>query len=182
MEEDSLQTKPFGSHPWKTRFIIGLLIILISFVGLVVSSFSQNAAWDYWRIAAIVFAVLSLFLSWYVKKASHLFTWKKLFQELLHWVALLLGVFLFSLFVDAGMMGKFEAGISILTILAITLFIAGVYIDTSFFLSGIALGLFSAGSAYLAFYLYKVMLPIAVLAIILLFLLVYFKRARSQHH
>jgi hypothetical protein len=171
-----------AAHPWKARFIVGLIMIILSFVGLVFSSFSQNAAWVYWRIAGGLFAILSIWLSWYLRKKTASFGIGTLFREIFHWVALILGILLFSLFVEVGMMGKFEAGIAILTILSMTLFIAGVYIDPSFILIGTALGLFAAGSAYLASYLYKVMLPVAILSVILLFLFVYFKKNRKRTH
>lgn len=181
-EEDQREERHPVSHPWKARFIVGLIMIVLAFVGLVLSNLSEKVSWEYWRASSAVFAILSIWLSWYVRRRAHSFSLGTLVREIFHWVALLLGVLLLSLFVKVGIMGRFEAGIAILTILSIVLFLAGIYIDPSFVLLGIILGLFSAGAAYMASYLYTVILPFAILAVGILFLFAYFKKKGPNHH
>lgn len=169
-----------ASHPWRARFIVGLIMIILSFAGLVLSDLWQDGAWNYWRIVTPVFALMCIWLSWYLRRKQHSFSLTKLWQEILHWLALLLTVFLFSLFVKTGIMGRFEAGLAILTVLALTIFVGGIFIEPSFMLIGVVLGLFSAGAAYMAAYLYTVMLPVTVIAVGLLFLFVYFKKKKHE--
>ena len=170
-----------ASHPWKARFIVGFIMIVVAFVGLVLSNLSEKISWEYWRITAALFAVLSIWLSAYLRKKTDSFSFTTIVREIFHWIALILGVLLFSLFVKVGIMGRFEAGIAILTTLSLVLFLAGIYIDPSFIVIGIILGLFSAGAAYMASYLYTIILPFAILAIGVLFLFVYFKRKHKHH-
>lgn len=182
-EHHEMRDQPHtAGHPWKARFIVGLIMIILSFVGLVLSDIWQNGAWNYWRVVAPVFAIMCIWLSWYLRKKQHSFSFTKLWHEILHWVALAMAVFLFSLFVGTGLMGRFEAGLAVLTVLALTLFIGGIYIEPSFMLIGIVLGLFAAGAAYMAAYLYSVMLPVTLVAVGILFLFVYFKRKKRHPH
>lgn len=178
MNEDPFEKPPVENsfHPWKARFLAGLTMIVLSFIGLVLSNIWPNDAWNYWRVLAVLFGVLCIFLSIYLRKKEHSFSFVKLSQEILHFLTLLFSVFLLSLFVKTGMMGRFQASLAILTATSLIIFLAGIYIESSFLLIGIALGLFSIGSAYLTFYLYTIMLPIALLAIGGLFLLVYLKK------
>lgn len=181
-EEQPNDTIHDAGHPWRARFIVGLIMIILSFIGLVLSDLWQDGAWNYWRIVAPVFAIMCIWLSWYLRKKEHSFGFTKLWHEILHWIALIMAVFLFSLFVTTGIMGRFEAGLAILTVLALTIFVGGIYIEPSFMLIGIVLGLFAAGAAYMAAYLYTVMLPVTVIAVGLLFLFVYFKKKKKEEH
>lgn len=166
-------------HPWKARFLVGLAMIVLSFVGLILTSLSDGGAEMYWKIVTPIFAILSIWLSCYLRKKGSSFSLATLVREIFHWIAMLLGVFLYCFFVKTGAMGKAAADIAILTTLAVTLFIAGIYIEPSFIFIGVAMGLFAAGVAYMKTYLYTVLLPIAALAIGVLFLFAYFKRKKD---
>ena len=178
-EEFPAHQEHISSHPWKARFVVGIIMIVLSFVGLILSNLSDGGAEMYWKIVTPLFAILSIWLSCYLRRKGNSFSLATLVREVFHLIAMLLAVFLFCLFVKTGTMGKFAADIAILTTLALTLFIAGIYIEPSFIFIGIAMGLFSAGASYMAAYLYTALLPIAVLAIIILFVFAYFKRKKA---
>lgn len=163
-------------HPWKARFIIGIIMVILSFVGLVITDIWKTGAWNYWRFTAPVYAAMCMWLSWYLRKKQHSISFIKLWHEIVHWIALILAVFLFSLFTEMGIMGRFEAGLAILTLLALTIFLGGLYIEPSFLIIGILLGFFAAGAAFMAAYLYSVMLPVALGCIALIFWLTFRKR------
>ena len=163
-------------HPWKARFIVGMIMVCLSFVGLVVTDLWKNGAWNYWRFVAPVYAAMCLWLSWYLRKKQHSISFSKLWHEIAHWIALILAVFLFSIYTEMGLMGRFESGLAILTLLALTIFLGGIYIEPSFLIIGLLLGLFSAGAAFMAAYLYTVMLPIALGTVALLFYMAFRKR------
>jgi len=160
------------SHPWRARFITGLVMILLSLAGLIMSTLRQDGALSYWRVMVPVFALLCLWLSWYLRTRDSQLTFSDIWHELLHWAGLLLAVYLISLFVNSGVLGRFEASLQVLTLLAFALFVAGIYIEFSFIPIGILLGLFAAGAGLIAEYLYTVMIPLTVVAIIILFLIV----------
>lgn len=149
-------------HHWKMRLIITLLMLSFSFIGLIVSDIQQDGAWDYWRFMIPVFAALSIFLSWYLKKNKSGLSKLTVWHELIHWVGLALAVYLISIFLHIGLMGRFEAGLVVLVMLALTTFLAGIYIEPTFCVIGILLGVFSVAAALLATYVYTIMLPVTI--------------------
>lgn len=175
----SHQHHPSHPHPWKARFIVGLIFIVFAFVGLMLSMLWEKGSWDYWRIGFACMIPLALWLSAHTKRKNHTFSWKKFLKELVLWSSLIIIGGIFSLFVHVAVMSSFQASLSLLCASAMTLIIAGVYIDFSFLFTGIALGLFSAGSAYLQSYLYTILLPIAIISIVLLFIFAYYKKQHS---
>ena len=76
-------------------------------------------------------------------------------QELLHWAGLMLAICLISYVVHIGLQNRFEASIEVLILLALTTYLAGVYIEVSFIPIGILLGGFAAGIAFFDEYLYE---------------------------
>jgi len=155
-------------HHWKMRLLIGIIMLGLAFVGLIASDLRQNGAWNYWRIMVPIYALLCLFLSWYLRKRKHAVSPVTVWHELVQWAGLALSVYLVSIFVKIGLLGRFEAGLVVLTLLSLTIFIAGIYVETTFILIGVLLGLFAAGAALLAAYLYTVMLPLTLVVAVLL--------------
>ncbi len=165
--EEQLDTKTPTPHHWKMRFLVALTMLALSFIGLVVSDVWRHGAWVYWRIMIPVFAVLSLFLSWYLRKNHKNVTAVTLWHELLHWIGLGLAVYLVSIFTNSGLIGRFEAGLMTLMLLSLTTFLSGIYVEPTFFVIGLLLGVFAAGASIFAEYVYTVMLPLTVVAILL---------------
>jgi len=155
-------------HHWKMRLLVGLIMLGLSFIGLIVSDIRQNGAWTYWRVMVPVYAILCLFLSWYLRRKQKIMTPATIWHELVQWFGLILAVYLVSIFVNVGLMGRFEAGLVVLTLLALTIFIAGIYVEATFFLVGLLLGIFAAAAAFMAAYVYTVMLPLTIVVAILL--------------
>ena len=115
-----------------------------------------------------IFAILCLFLSWYLRRKQKIITSTTIWHELVQWFGLALAVYLVSIFVNIGLIGRFEAGLVVLTMLALNTFITGIYVESTFFVIGILLGLFAAGAALLAAYIYTIMLPLAIGVAVLL--------------
>ena len=167
------------SHPWRARVIVTLLMVILGFIGLVITDISKVHAWTYWRLMVPVFAILCLGLSWYLRKGQHVVRITTIWHEILHWIGLGLSVYLVDLFVRIGIMGRFEAALMVLTLLSLTTFLAGLYVDVTFVAIGILLGAFVAGAAYLEEYLYSIFLPITLGAVIVLFLIIH--RSHRKH-
>lgn len=183
-EDESFEESSFGTYQthnknnscWKARFIVGLVMILGSFIGLILSHIGTSFVWDFWRISIAVFTVLSFGLCYYVRKNKENHHQLKLWQEIFLWLPLYLAGGIFSLFVYMQTMSDFQASLALLTSLSIVLMIAGALIEPSFIFTSISMALFAAGSAYLNTYLYKALLPIALVSIIALFFFAYLKR------
>ena len=174
------QKEHIPSHPWRARLIVGLVMLILSFVGLIVSDLFHNGAWNYWRVMVPIYAVLSIWLSWYLRQKAHKVTMIKIWHEILHWVALVIGVYLVSMFVKMGIVGRFEAGLEVLIMLALTTFLAGVYHDMIFLIIGIILGCFTAGAAFFTEYLYSVMLPLTIIAALSMVWLIHHHHKKSK--
>lgn len=165
-------------HPWKARLIVGLIMLILAFIGLVITDVAKGAAWTYLWIISIVFAGLCLGLSWYLRHHDQKLGWSTIWHELFHWFGMVIAIFLVSRFVSIGIVGRFEAALMVMTLLSFSTFLAGVYIDLTFVVIGIVLGLFTFSSAYLAEYLYTIMLPIAVAAAVVLYFVIRLKRKK----
>ena len=94
-----------------------------------------------------------------------------LWNELLQWAGLGLAVGLIALFVHVGLMGKFDAGLAIMVLLALTTFTAGIYSEPMFIVIGLLLGIFAAAGAFFANYIYLIILPLALLGAVTLIVL-----------
>ena len=104
----------------------------------------------------------------------------KIWHEILHWAALVAAVFLISAFVRMGVLGRFEAGLVIITILGLTTFIAGIYIEISFIVIGIAMGFFAVGGALAQEYLYYMMIPVLLILIAFIFWLTHRMKGKGK--
>jgi hypothetical protein len=165
-------------HPWRVRTIVGLLMLILSFVGLIITDTTKDEAWYYWRAMTPIYALLSIILSWYLRGTA-VYTFKtEIWQEILHWIGLLLAVYIVSTFVSIGLIGKFEAGLTVLVLLAIATFLAGIYHDIIFMIVGIILGIFSLAAAILNQYLYTLMLPVTLVAATVMVFIIY----KNLHH
>ena len=80
--------EPIKRHPFKPRMICGLLMLALGFIGVVVTDIKKNGAWEYWRILAIVYALISLGLSWHLKKQGWKTTILTIWHEIAHWAGL----------------------------------------------------------------------------------------------
>lgn len=174
------QEQHIPHHPWRARLIVGFTMLLLSFIGLIISDLFKGGAWTYWRLMVPVYAILSIWLSWYLRRKKHRITAIKIWHEILHWVALVIGVYLVSMFVTMGIIGRFEAGLEVLIMLALTTFLAGIYHDVIFLIVGVILGCFTAGAAFFTEYLYTVMLPLTVVAALIMVWLIHHHHKKSK--
>jgi MFS family permease len=166
-----METQP-PTHSWLARFIASTAILATAFVGLIITNFAQKGVWEYWRIAIPAVAILTVILSLYTRKVTNKELLTTLYQEILHWIGLVIAVYLVSLYIRMGILGRFEANLIILTLLSLTVFLAGVYTDSSFLATGIFLGGFTAATAFFAQYLYSILIPLACLGILGLYFIV----------
>jgi len=165
---------------WKARLLVCLLMLALAFIGLVVMDLHPNGYWIYSRIMAGLYAILSLWLFWYLHRGQHKVHGSTIWHQMLHWLGLLLAVYLTSIFVSTGVMGSTQAGLVTLTLLSLTIFLAGVYTDTSFMLIGITLAVFAAGAAMIQAYLSALMIPVILVAALVIYIMLHREKRRSN--
>jgi hypothetical protein len=167
-------------HPWQARLGIAIIMLVLAFLGMVTTDVHSTGGWDYWRWVVPVYAVMALWLSWYVKRKTKTISPITLWHELLHWIGLILAVFLVSCFVNLGTVSRFNAGLFDLTLLSLGVFLAGVYIETTFLFIGIVLGIFAFLSAFVAQYLYAFLIPILVAGLLIIGVTIWFSHRKFK--
>ena len=150
------------SHPWKVRLGVGLTMLLLAFIGMVVTDVRTEGGWSYWKWIVPVYALLALWLSWYVKRQKQTVSPITIWHEILHWVGLICVIYLVSHLVQVGTISRFIAGIFQLILLSFGVFLAGIYIEPMFILIGIVLGIFALITALLVQYMYSIVIPILI--------------------
>ncbi len=123
------------------------------------------------------YALLSLWLSWHLNHKISEISGKSLWKEVLHWLSLMLAVYLVTLLVDIGIIGRVEAGFVVLILLAFSTLLAGLYIDRCFLLIGAVLSVFVTAAALVEAYLSVIMVPVILIAALILIWVV-----RQNHH
>lgn len=154
------------SHPWKARLIVGIIMLALAFFGMAITDIRRSGGWHYWEWIVLIYAILSLWLSWYIKRTTQVITPITLWHEILHWSGAIASIFLVSYLVHLGTTSRFVAGMFELIILALTLFFAGIYIESTFMIIALVLAIFAILTAVLAQYVYFFIIPIIVVAVV----------------
>lgn len=150
-------------HPRiKLQFVLFLVLIILAFIGVILTQVESSGAWWYWRYIAVAYAILSLAQSWYVQRMG----WKEsaitIWHEIAHWLGVIFCIQMLSFFVSIGLESRFLVSIQALLFLALGTYLAGIYIDAVFIIVGIVLAIFAGVIAFLQEYLYAIMIPLLV--------------------
>lgn len=137
-------------------------MLAFAFVGMIITDVHRQGGWDYWKWVVPIYAALALWLSWYVKRQTQTISPITIWHEVLHWIGLMAAIFLVSYLVSLGTFSRFIAGIVHLILLGLALFIAGIYIESTFILIGIILGIFALITAAFIQYMYAIVIPIMI--------------------
>lgn len=159
-------------HYWKIHAIIALVLVSLSFIGVLLTNFMPNTVWKYWNISIPIFALFCIGLNW-ADNQSRPHALKLLFQEVLHWGGILLTIYLVFIFVHYGLISNIDAGLFVLTLLALGTFMAGIYLNKTFYIISFVQALFVCSTIFFIKYLI-----IISIILIVVFLLLLFWRAR----
>ncbi|OGT31615.1 MAG: hypothetical protein A3E87_05890 [Gammaproteobacteria bacterium RIFCSPHIGHO2_12_FULL_35_23] len=163
----------------KARLVISLILLIFSTLGVFIAVFAPSFAWHYWLLIVPIFAILCIWLSWHVARKHNLSS-NVIWHEVIHWLALLVAVYLVSVIVNAGIINYLAGALFILILLALVIFLAGVHFDPMFMLIGILLGLLAVCSALFVKYLIVIMIPaVLIIAILLVWRFTYKKKAEE---
>ncbi len=170
--------KPNGSS-FKIRLLVALLMLVLGFIGVIVTDIKKDGAWYYWRFLAVVYAVLSIGLSSHLKRKGWKTTIYTIWHEIAHWVGLVGAIMVASYFVQVGLISRFEASLLTLLLLALATYLAGIYTEPTMVLIGILLGVFAAGIAFVDEYLFSILLPVTLAAAVVLALYIHHKHKKT---
>ena len=169
-----------SKHPWKARLVVGIVMLALAFLGMVLTNIKSTGNFDYWKWVIPVFAILAIWLSWYIKRSTEVISPITLGHEIVHWLGLIGAVFIVSFYEQVGIMSRFIAGLFNLTLLSLTVFIAGIYIESTFLVIGIILGIFAILAAFIVQYLFAFLIPIIIAGILLILLILWISHKRQK--
>jgi hypothetical protein len=150
-------------YHWKIHIAIALLLVLLSFMGVLLTSFMPAIVWQYWNISIPIFALLCMLLNLW-DAHSNTFQFKSLLREIFHWGGILLTIYLVSIFVRYGLVSNIDAGLFVLTLLALGAFMAGIYLNKTFYIISFIQALFVCSTVLFIKYL-------IIISVFLLFVL-----------
>lgn len=163
--------EPPRSKCWKARLVVSLIMLALAFISLIIMGL-HKAYWIFTCIMAGADAVLSIWLVLYVRRNDRNKFPGNLWHMILHWIGLVAVMYLIAVFINRGVISHTEAGLFALLALALTLYLAGIYTDTTFMLIGLVLALMAAGTILIAAYLWLVMIPVIVIVALIIFVIV----------
>jgi hypothetical protein len=170
------------AHPWKARLSVGIIMLALAFFGMVVTDLRTGGGLDYWKWMVPVYAILALWLSWYVKRKQQTVSPITIWHEVLHWAGLICAIFLVSHLVQLGTISRFIAGIFHLILLSLAVFLAGIYIESIFILVGIVLGVFALLTAMLVQYMYVFIIPVIIAGVIIMALSIWISHKKFNQN
>jgi hypothetical protein len=144
------------------RVISALIMIILGFIGVIITDIAKGGAWKYWEFLCVVYALISLLLSWHVKRRKWKTSVLTIWHELAHWMGLIGALFIVSYFVEIGLVSRFIASLLALLLLTLATYLAGVYIETTLIFVSVILGIFALGIAFTAQSLYTILLPLTI--------------------
>lgn len=164
-------------HPWRWRLIAGTTLFLLAFIGVGLTAINESKSWAYWRVLSCLFAVVSLGLSFYLRRKKEepfLVTFR---HEIFHWVGLILSIGILSMTVKLGILTPFAASLQSLILLFLATFLAGIYIEKTFLFISALLGVFAVMLSYISLYSYLLFIPVSIF---ILFSFIWFVRKKSH--
>lgn len=165
---------------WKARLVVSGLMLILAFISLVLVDIHSKAYWFFSQALAVIYALLSIWLFWYLNRGEKKFTRSTIWHQILHWIGLLVALYLVDVFVQSGIMSALTAGVVTITMLALTLYLAGLYSDIAFVLIGITLAICAYVLAYVQTYLSIIMIPVIIVAAIIIFAVVHRDRRKAE--
>lgn len=166
-------------HHWKVRLIVALIMLVLAFIGIIFANVFSTGAWGYWKTIIPIYAVIALWLSWYMRKDPTVIRPITIWHEVLHWVGLFGAILLVELYVESGLLSRTLASLFALTLLALTVFTIGVYVESTFILIGIILALFAAIVAVAIEYLYAFTIPALLIGIGVIAYMIWYSHQKS---
>lgn len=138
----STSSSPLGrAGTWATQvesmfvrrlLVVGVLGILVM-IGLFLSNYSSEKARFYWCAMFPIFGVACLAHELAAGRAYEIALWRILLRQGLHWIGPIVAVKILFMQHTRGQMATDAVALTIILLLAVTCFLAGVHFDRSFY-------------------------------------------------
>jgi hypothetical protein len=134
-------TPPARVTTWASRLesvfvwrllVVGMLGVLVM-IGLFLSNYSSDGALYYWCAMFPIFGVACLAHELVAGRAYEIALWRILLRQALHWLGPIVAVKILFMQHARGQMATNAVALTIILLLAVTCFLAGVHFDRSFY-------------------------------------------------
>ncbi len=174
-----LSEKTGTNRPGRTGFVAFLLLLVLSVIGVGITDYSPAGAHHYWVFMVLASAFISMLggLTRSRNAGEHRsVSWVTV--QLLHWSACVAAVLIVYSLVHAGRINNADAGLILLLLLALAVFLNGAHAGPYFYLLGIVLGGMTITMAYIERFIWFIL----VIAVIGLGVAIYWERLRAGKH
>ena len=141
----------------------------LSVVGIGIADFSASRGLAFWEMMVPVFAAVCVATGWTRARrrgeAGAAIIWK----QVLHWVPLLLALYLIYSLQATGRLNREDAGLVALIAFALTTLLAGVHLDWRLAVLGALLGVTAAAAALVEEFFWVLLLPALLVGAVVIF-------------
>ncbi len=167
-------------HPWAARLTVGIAMLVLAFLGIVLTDLRTTGGWEYWKWTVPIYAIMALWLSWYERRTKDTVSPITIWHEVLHWFAFFSVIVLIEVYVHMGLLSRSLASLFALTLLSLTIFTIGIYVETTFILIGLVLGIFAAVVAIAIKFLYAFTIPALILGIVAISYMIWHSHQKTK--
>ena len=176
--ETQYENKP-NKH-FRVRLFATYFMLILIFIAMSLLGFQHRSIWFFSQIVGVVFGITCIGLHWYLYRNITKTKPTSVWHQLLHWIGLWVMLYMISILITTGFITSIQAGIFNLMLIALSVFIAGVYTDPSLLIVGIATATTTTYSTISPSHIFFKITPIILIAAILIFLLLYQQRHRAK--
>ncbi|WP_456417454.1 hypothetical protein [Thiolapillus sp.] len=170
-------------HGWFHRIFINeailSLLLVLCFIGVAYTNFASVRSYHYWLWVIPVFAVAAIVSEWSRYKRNEIDGYAFVRQQILHWAAVFIAIKTIFLLNQIGRFDNDATALSLLMVLSLSTFMAGVYIGWRFVVLGLFMSLATLLVAYMEAYMW-VLIPLAAGIVLLAFSIAWIRFRR--HH
>ena len=134
-------------------------LLLLSMGGTAIADFSSRGGLNYWLAMVPIFAAASIFIGWSRARAGGQSVASLLLNQVLHWTALALAVYLVYMLQQTGRLNRDDAGLVALLALALTTVLAGVHFDWRLLVLGGLLAVIAVCTAFVEEFFWMLVIP-----------------------
>jgi len=124
---------PHSPHPPRSSFLLRelpfVVVLVLTLFGVAFASFSRQSMVGYWEFLAPVIGLLCIVLAW-PRAPDRAARVRLIWTQALHWLAFLVAMNILLLSGPASLLSADAIGLTILTLLALGTFVAGVHIQS----------------------------------------------------
>lgn len=157
-----------GGSRWMVRMVLAVVLVGMSLIGLALVAAGAAAEQWYFHLLVVAFAGVSVWEHTVATGSD--WSWRNVRGLVLHWLGFVVAFNLLFVLLRQGMLQRNEVALVAMILLGLTVYLAGVYYDSTFLVVGPVVALAGVGVGYVQQYLFilmflLVLVIVAVLAV-----------------